>query len=96
MVKILIVFIAFLLSIYYYGGIEDYLFGVCFGIGYLSAFHLFYWLNDYFVRKKKMEVMFKDLDCIFSPDFFSDISPSDTLKQVNDDDDESDRNDTYK
>ena len=99
MVKILIAYIAILLSIYYYGGIEDYMFGMCFGIGYLSAFHLFYCVNDYFVRKKKMEVMFKDLDNIISPELSNDISSYDTtdtkLPNNNDDDDE-DRKDTCK
>ena len=98
MVKILIVFFAFLLLIYYYGGIEDYMFGMCFGIGYLSVFHLFYWISDYFVRKKKMEVMFKDLDNIISPELFNDISLYDTpdTKRTNNNDDDEDRNDTCK
>ena len=66
----LIVSIVLFALIYCYGGIEDYLFGFCFGIGYLSAFHIFYCINDYFVRKKKLEVMYKDLDYVFSPDFY--------------------------
>ena len=78
MLEILVVYLAILFSIYHYGGIEDFMFGMYFGIGYLSAFHMFYCVNDYFVRKKKMEVMFRDIDNIISPEFLNDISSYDT------------------
>ena len=76
MLEFVIVYLAILFSIYHYGGIEGFMFGMCFGIGYLSAFHMFYFIDDYFVRKKKMEVMYRDLDSIISPEFLTNISSS--------------------
>ena len=49
---------------------------VCVLVSVTCLLFMFYFINDYFVRKKKMEVMYRDLDSIISPEFLTSISSS--------------------
>ena len=49
---------------------------VCVLVSDTCLLFMFYFINDYFVRKKKMEVMYRDLDSIISPEFLTNISSS--------------------
>ena len=47
---------------------EDYLFGLCFGLSFMSGIYFAYWLYSFsfFFSKKKIKKLQLDLDEIFS------------------------------